>query len=302
MKIQFCLVLALLATTAAAQAQEFSGGLTFSYGTIDSDDAGTDVSATGIDGRMKMAFENGATIGLQVGKIDLGIDGVPFDLTGEFVGIDGAYRFTNGMSLGAFAEQLSVGIDVLSDDLSLKSYGLTAGYEMEHLDLGAFVGASTTSPDLGIDVRNYGLTAQYGASSQLTFGGAYLNANLESGGTDVDISFTGIAATYAFTDAVMAFGGFSRSSIDLADVDVDTMGLGVGYDLTQVAGFASTVSLELARTTLSSGGFESDLDTLRFGVTFPFAKTGTALPMNSVADSVLNPRHGAFNAALTSAF
>jgi Gram-negative porin len=302
MKPQFCFVLAVLATPAVAQAQEFSGGLTLSYGMIDSDDSDTDVSATGVDSRMKVAFDNGATIGLKVGKIDIGIDGVPFDLTGEFIGIDGAYRFTNGMSLGAYAEQLNLGIDVLTDDLSLKSYGLTAGYAMDSLDLGAFVGASSTSPDLGIDVSNYGLTAKYSASPQLTFGGAYLNANLESGGTDVDVGFTGIAATYAVTESVMAFGGFSRSSIDLADIDIDTMGIGVGYDLTQMAGFASTVSLELARTTLSSGSSDSDLDTLRFGVSFPLGQKGTVLPMNSVADSILNPRHGAVNAALTSAF
>lgn len=173
---------------------------------------------------------------------------------------------------------------------------------MAGLDLGAFAGRTTTSPDIGIDITNTGVTAKYTAVPQLTFGGAYVNANLEIGGTDVEISFTGIAATYAVTDAVMAFGGFSRTSIDLASVDIDTMGLGVGYDLSQMAGFATTVSLEVARTTLSSGGFDSDLDTVRLGLTFPLGRKGAALPMNSVADSILNPRHGAVNAALTAAF
>ncbi|MCC6519054.1 MAG: hypothetical protein IT543_09420, partial [Tabrizicola sp.] len=49
-------------------------------------------------------------------------------------------------------------------------------------------------------------------------------------------------------------------------------------------------------------GTGTDLDAVRLGLTVPFGAKGPALPMNSVADSILNPRHGAFNAALTSAF
>ncbi|RYE48377.1 MAG: porin [Hyphomicrobiales bacterium] len=302
MKSQFCLVLAVLAVPATAQAQEFGGGITLSYGMIDSDDDSTDISSTSIDGRFNLAFENGVDVALEVGTINIGIEDVPFDLTGDFVALDVGYRMSNGMTLGGYVEQLSVGIDVISDDLTLKSYGLSAGYEMDDVDLGVFVGRSKTDPDIGIDVKNFGLTAQYAAAPNLTFGGAYLNANLESGGADLDVSFTGIAATYAFTDAIVAFGGFSRSSIDIADVDIDTLGIGLGYDLSEMAGFATTVSLELARTTLSSGGFDSDVDTLRLGLTVPLGQKGSSLPINSVADSILNPRHGAINAALTSAF
>jgi len=65
-----------------------------------------------------------------------------------------------------------------------------------------------------------------------------------------------------------------------------------------MTGFSATVSLEAARTDLAP----SDIDTLRLGLTLPLGKKGPMLPMNSVADSVLNARHGALNAALTSAF
>lgn len=77
------------------------------------------------------------------------------------------------------------------------------------------------------------------------------------------------------------------------------MGIGLGYDLGAKAGFSATVSLEVAKTDFGTG---SDMDAVRLGLTVPFGAKGPALPMNSVADSILNPRHGAFNAAMTSAF
>lgn len=85
MKSQFCLVLAVLAVPAAAHAQQISGGLTLSYGITSPEGTSTDLKATGLDGRMTIDFDNGATFGVQVGKINIDIEGAPFDLTGEFI-------------------------------------------------------------------------------------------------------------------------------------------------------------------------------------------------------------------------
>ncbi len=302
MASKLCTVAILLALPVAAQAQTVTGGLTLSYGSLDGGDATADLAMRGLDGRLNIDFENGFSFGMQAGWATVDVEGAPFDLTGEFIGLDGRYRFSNGMTVGGFVEQLTFGIDPLPVDISLKSYGLTAGYDMNGLEIEAFAGRTSVSPSVPVDITNRGLSAKYTAVPKLTLGATYLKATLKNGGASEDIDFRGIAATYEITDALMAFGGASQSSIGLVGLDFDSIGFGLGYDLAQMTGFSSTLSLELARTTQSSGGFSADLDTVRVGVSFPLGQKGTALPMSSVADAILNPRRGAFNTALTAAF
>ena len=287
-------------------AQEISGGVTLGFGDHDIDEISQGLRTTSLDGRMGMAFDNGIIFGVQAGYIDINIDDVDVDLDGNFFGFDLGYRFTNGMSLGAYVEELTLSADILPIDISLRTIGLSGGYSMEGLDFGAFIGETTTSPDIGaiadIDISNFGLTAKYSAVPNLNLGAAFLRANIDTPGDDVDIDLIGLAATYDINEQFSVFGGVSRTSLDLADLDVTTFGLGVGYDLSGMAGIASTVSLELARTDLSTGGDDADLDTIRLGLTFPLGGSGTEAPLNSVADSIFNPRRGALNAALTGAF
>ena len=176
------------------------------------------------------------------------------------------------------------------------------GYSTGDLELGMHLGRSSTSPDIGIDIDDFGLSAKYAAMPNLDIAGAFQRATLSLGPDDADIDLIGLAAAYDINDQFSLFAGVSRTSVDLADLDVTTMGLGVGYDLSEMAGVASTVSLELARTDLSSGGPDGDIDTVRLGLTFPIGGKGTEAPLNSVADSIFNPRRGAVNAALTGAF
>lgn len=153
-----------------------------------------------------------------------------------------------------------------------------------------------------MDIDNVALTAKYAAMPNLDIGGAFLRATLDVGGTDIDVDMIGLAAAYDINEQFSLFGGVSRTSQDDLDLDVTTMGLGVGYDLSQMTGMASVVSLELARTDLSAMGGSTDLDTVRIGLTLPLGGKGTEAPLNSVADSIFNPRRGAVNAALTGAF
>lgn len=297
MKKPALLALVLTVAPIALQAETVTGGLTLSY--TKQDTGGPDMKTTGVDGRMKVDFENGFTFGITAGKSKTSQSGSPVELDGEFFSLEGGYRFSNGIKVGAFADRLTIGVNLLPIDLSLKTNGLSLGYEGNGYEVEAFVGDTTLSPlVLPFDVRNVGLTASYTGTPGLEVGGAFLRAELSDGSASENIDFKGVAATYVFKDSFMVFGGIAKS--DFFDtLALDTTGIGVGYDLGPATGFSSTLSLELART--DSGG-SSDIDTVRIGLTVPFGKKGPMLPMNSVADSILNPRHGAFNAAITAAF
>lgn len=303
--MQRLLALALLTVSAPclATAQELSGGVTLGFGNHNISDIDQDLSTASLDGRVNLAFDNGVTFGVNAGYLDLGIDGAPFDITATFVGLDVGYKMSNGLSFGVFAEQLTGQAGIIPFDLSLKSIGAEFGYATGNLELGAHIGRTSISPDiLPIDADTLGLTAKYAAMPNLMVGGTFQRATLSLGSDEADVDLIGLAAAYGVTDQISLFGGVSRTSIDEVDGDVTTMGLGVGYDV-NVGGVASTVSLELARTDLSIGGGGSiDLDTVRLGWTFPLGGKGTEAPLNSVADSIFNPRHGAVNAALTGAF
>jgi len=300
MKRSLSLLLVTICTPALVAAQDISGGVTLGFGQHDV--AGQNLSTSSLDGRVKMAFSNGLTFGVSAGYLDLGLDGIPVDLSADFIGLDLGYRFSNGASVGGYVERLNASISGLPIDLALKSFGAEVGYTMSDLDLRASLGRSSTSPDIGIDIDNVGLAAQYTPMANLDIAGALLRATLSSAGTEVDIDMIGLAAAYDVNDQVAIFGGLNRTTVDLLDADFTTMGLGVGYNLAAMTGVTSVVSVELARTKFDVGGGGDALDTLRLGLTFPLGEKGTEAPLNSVADSIFNPRRGAVNAALTSAF
>jgi hypothetical protein len=301
MKNKALLTLALAVVPALASAEiTVTGGATLTYGKLDGAFGPNDVKEKGLDGRMKLDFGNGILFGVQVGMIDMPVSGTPISLEGEFIALDAAYRFANGMRVGAYADRLTMGIDLSPIDLTLKTSGLSVGYEGQGFDVEAFVGNTSISPPvLPVDIDNLGVAVSYTGQPGLEAGATWLRAELSNGGASENIDFKGVAASYVFKDAFIVYGGMSKADFFLAGSDLDTMGLGLGYDLGAATGFSATVSLELARTDFGTG---TDLDAVRLGLTVPFGAKGPALPMNSVADSILNPRHGAFNAALTSAF
>lgn len=299
-KTLLALSLAVAPGLASAQSVTVSGGLTLSYGEIDGGFGASDIKARGLDGRMKVDFGNGATVGMQVGKIDMPIPGTPVSLEGEFIALNGVYRFGSGVRIGGYVDRLTMGVDLSSIDITLKTNGFSLGYEGQGFDVEAFIGNTSISPPiLPVDIDNLGVAASYTGMPGLELGATWLRADLSAGGTSENIDFSGVAASYVFNQSFIVFGGISQADFFIASAELDTMGLGLGYDLGAATGFSATMSLELARTDL---GTSSDIDTVRLGLTVPLGSKGPALPMNSVADSILNPRHGAFNAALTSAF
>lgn len=302
MKRSLGLLLLSLSAPSLAMAQDISGGVTLGFGQHEMSDVSQEMKTTSLDGRVNFAFESGLTFGVSAGYLDLGVDGAPIDINANFVGLDLGYRFRNGLSAGVYVEQLTGSIGLVPIDISLKSIGVEVGYTMSNLEFGAQIGRTSTSPDIGIDIDNIGLTAKYQALPNLDIAGAFLRATLSTPGSDIDIDLIGLAATYDVNEQISVFGGISKTSLDIVNLDITTMGLGVGYDLSQQIGVASQVSLELARTDLSLGGPSADLDTIRLGLTFPLGGKGSEAPLNSVADSIFNPRHGAVNAALTGMF
>ena len=302
MKHGVAVFLVAISTPAIVAAQDISGGVTLGFGDHSISGIDQDMTTASLDGRVNLAFANGVTMGVEGGYVDIGVDGVSSNISAHFVGVSLGYRMANGFSFGAYAEQLTGQVSGLPIDLSLKSIGAELGYETGNLGLGLQVGRTSVSPDIGVEADTLGLTAKYAAAPNLDIAGAFLRANISVGGSDTDVDLLGVAAAYDINEQFSLFGGVSKTSVGDIDVDFTTVGLGVGYDLSEMAGIASTVSLEVARTDISLGGSSEDLDSVRLGLTFPLGEKGTEAPLNSVADSIFNPRAGAINAALTGAF
>lgn len=288
-----------------AAAQEFSGAITLGYGMTDLSDVSEDITTTTLDGRFGMDLGNGFRFGadLSVGRGK--IDGVPESLTASMIGVYGAYSFDGGFSLGAYVEDAELDIEGAPTDLSATSYGLMAGYDMGQARFGGFLGRTTTDPDLpaGIDVRDFGLTLRYAAAPEFTLGASFVRTEVSDGVTDVDLDFLGVAGAYTIDPTWSLFGGISNASVDLIDADVTTFGLGVSYDLSSKLGAGSSLSLELARSNASvGGGGDGHLNTVRLGLSIPLGSQGFTVPMNSVADSIMNPRHSALSSTVLSVF
>ena len=303
MTIKTSLGIAVLATIPMfAQAQEFSGGVTLGYGSSNISGVTQDITTRTFDGRVEVAFGNGLSFGARYDRIDASVDGVALDLTGDMIGLDIGYAFGNGFAVGLYNEKAKIGIDGVPGSISARSYGLEASYETQGLDFGAFYGRKSSDLLTGVDMNDYGITMRYAMNDQLELGGNFMRTRLSSGGSSVDFDMIGVAGSYAFSDQWTAFAGINRASVDLASLDITTIGLGVSYDLSSMANFPGIASLELARTDLDLGGSSGSIDTVRIGFTIPFGANANKVPLNSVADSIMNPSHAVLSSTVLSAF
>ena len=293
-----------LAMPLSAIAQEFQGAVTLGYGMSDVSDISEDIDTLTFDSRLGYDFGNGIRVGADFDSVRGKMDGISQDVTGSVLGVYGAYAFANGATLGVYAEEANLDIDGVTIDLSATSFGLMGGYETATSQFGGFVGKTTTDPDLpaGVDIRDFGLSFRHAASDQFTIGGSFVRSEISGPGGDVDLDFIGVAGAYEINPSWTVFGAISKASLDLVDADLTTFGLGVTYDLSSVFHFGSSVSLELARSDASLGGLDGDLDTVRLGFNIPLGAREFNVPMNSVADSVMNPRHSAVSSFVLSAF
>lgn len=297
MKKSTLLALMISAAPLAAQAESITGGVTLSY--TQHNVSSNDIKTMGVDGRLALQMDNGLRFGFDAGYARMSPEGAPYDYDAEFFSLDASYGFGNGMRAGLFADRLTLGIGISSIDLTISTNGLLLGYEGNGFEGEMFYGDSSLNVPLPVDVTNFGIAGHYTGMDGLDVGATFVRAHVKDGSDSANIDFKGVAATYLATPAIMVFGGVGSMDVGVSSGGgVDSFGLGVSYDLGGSTGFASSVSLEVGRT--SQGG--SDANVVRLGLTIPLGKSGPVLPMNSVADAVLHPRHGALVAGATAGF
>lgn len=294
----------------AALAQDFSGAVTLGYSHTDISDADAKMNGLSLDGRLSYSLGNGLSFGTRFDTFRLDAANADLDITGTLMAIDASYAVSDAFSAGVFYEHAEVGASMAGTSISSiaasNTYGIEGSYKTGALEFGGFVATSTPGGLLGaslagadLDIRHLGLSAAYAPAGNLTIGGSFINTNLDSGaaGVDVDIKYLGLATVYDLNDSYTLFGGLSRTWLKESGVDASltTIGLGLSYDLGALAGMPLSASVELARTTADLGGSDTDINSIRLGLTIPLGGEGAKAPLNSTADAILNPSHSAIS-------
>ena len=287
----------------AASAQTFTGGFTLGYGTGEVSinpplpSGSFDLNSLTIDGRIGIDLGNGWSVGGRVDRANIEQDLVPIDIAGNLMSVNAAYSFGGGAWVGLYAEDASISIDVISIDIGSTQYGIEGGYKGAGYAVSGFYGADD-------DISHMGFAASWTGTPKLTVGGSFTRTNIDAFGADIDVDYFGIAGTYDINDKLNVFAGIGQSSIDDFDGDMTTYGVGLGYDMSGFSKIPMVASIELARSEISAFGASDiiDLDTVRIGLTIPFGSAASKAPLNSVADSILNPSHSAISQTILMAF
>jgi hypothetical protein len=288
-----------IALPAMVAAQALNGTATVGYGYNDVM-GGANIHTPSIDGRFDYDTGNGLHFG---GDIS-GLRGSANSLTGKVSalvgGLNGSYRFSNGFNVGAYGESASVNVTGMAGDRSVNSIGLMGGYDVETAKVSAFFGNSKTRPSLpaGAKMRDYGIMGRFSASDQFTVGGSLVRSTISGGGASADLDFAGIAGAYRMGQSVTVFGGLTDSNLNTLG-SVTTFGLGASFDLSTHMSEGTNVSVEIARSNVTGAGH---MNTLRVGLSVPIGSSSNSVPLNSVADTAMNPRHNALSSAILSAF
>lgn len=294
-------------TSTAAVAQDFSGAVTLGYSHTKQSELDATLNGLTLDGRLAFNMGNGVTFGVRYDAFNLNTANQPIDINGNFVGLNVNYDVSDAFSAKVFLEDAAIGAKLgpasLTDIASIKSFGIEGHYKTGGMDFGAFYaqnklgGAAGLIAAMGdLDVSSFGLSAKYDAADNFVVGGSFMRTHIDVGavpGADADIDYIGIAAAYGINDQFSVFGGLSQTKQSEAELKVNTIALGGSYDLTDRAGFPLIASLELARTTLKQPTMpiSPDVDSIRLGLTMPLGKGSVKAPLNSTADSILNPSH-----------
>ncbi|WP_370283493.1 hypothetical protein [Pseudooceanicola sp.] len=295
----------LAASCGGAQAQDWTATATLGYTHYDAESGG---KADGItaDVSSKLSFGNGVSVDLDLGvmrqKDDTGADATITTLA-----LAPRYTFADtGLSFGAYLERSDLDVG-LAGDTAITSYGLTAGFEQDTWSVSGFYGRSETDPSLpaGVDLEDYGLRAAARFAPGLTLAGGWTHTEISGPGGSADAEVIDAAVTWQANADLGVFAAASLGEVSSggASIDVDSYGIGASYYVGNQVGVPATVSLELGRTRIGSGGTSEDLNIVRLGVTMPLGGTPAAkLPLNSLAGKVQNARHSAISSAVIAAF
>lgn len=280
---------AVASAAGAASAQSaFDSTFTLGYSNSSTDAGDYSSVSLGIANEIRL---NNITIDADIDFARLDLDDTSADLDLRRFALAPRYRFSNGLVLGAYFQRVTAELDnagfLTGLDGDADSYGLILGYENENLTVEGFIGETETDPDIpNTDITDFGVTADYDASERLSVAGLFARTTVDAPGGEVDADAIGIAASYDVTEAFQVFGSYGNFDVSDIDLDGNSVAIGVGYDIDDIGQLPPvTVSLELARTTLESGGQSEDIDTVRLGLSVPFGEGVSDVPLNSAASS-----------------
>lgn len=284
---------ALLAVPGAGLAQAVDGAITLGYGYSSVSNDRPDVSSYSADGQGTVGFQNGFSLDLS-GSLQH-----DNPKRGSNAGVLAAgsvlnYRFLSGPVVGAYLEYASMDSNgLLGRNINATSYGVTGGYENDLFHAKLFFGGTNATAIVGAtsDWTDYGVIASYTPMQSATLAGYWMRSDIDARRYDTKATSFGIAGDYAFYSGFSAFGGINRLNFDALDVNATSFGVGVGYDLSQATRLPAQLSLELARTVVDPVGRNTNVDTVRVGVTIPLGLRDGSAPLNSVANNVISPRH-----------
>ncbi len=299
-KTHTLLTCTLLALPGAALAQEFSGAATLGYAHTSASNGGGDANTLTLDGVGTLGFQNGFSLNMDGSFSNVDSDSAGGDLNVTDLGLELRYRMYSGAVVGGYIDYVDFSDNgTLSGDVDATSYGLMGGYAGELLRVEGNIGwtdASATGVGSTSDWMDYGLNVTYTPTQNTKIAGHWQLSDVNTTVNGSNLYSVGVGANHNFGSGIVGFGGIDYVDFSAANVDATSFGAGVGYDLSQVSGIPGMVSLELARTNLDAGGGANvDVDTIRLGFTLATGARGTGAPLNSVADSVMRPRHNALS-------
>lgn len=306
-KSNIFVISSLLALPGAGLAQDFSGAATLGYAHTSVSNGGGDANSYTLDGRGDIAFQNGFNLGLDGTLARIDPDGGGGDISVADLGVKLQYQTRTGAMFGGYVDYVDLDLDgAFGGSADATSYGLTGGYGNNLIRAEANIGwtdASVSGLGSTSDWMDYGINVAYTPTENTRIAGHWQLSDLDTSFGGTNLASYGVGASHNFGSGFVGFGGVTRVDYDAANVDATSYGVGVGYDLGHVSTVPAQISLELARTNLDAGGgADVDVDTIRLGVTIPFGRTGGSAPLNSLADSIMAPRHNAISTLADNVF
>ncbi|MDO5756617.1 MAG: hypothetical protein Q4P24_03750 [Rhodobacterales bacterium] len=284
---------ALLAVPGAGLTQAVDGAITLGYGHSSVSNGRPDMSSYSADGQGTVLFQNGFSLDLS-GSLqhDNPRHGSNAGVLAGGAGLN--YTFLSGPVVGAYLEYASMDSNgLVGRNVNATSYGVTGGYDNDLFQAMLFFGGTNATAIRGStsDWTDYGVTVAYTPMQSTTLAGYWMRSDITAPRGNTTATSFGVGGDYAFFNGFSAFGGINRLNFDALNVDATSFGVGVGYDLSQIARLPAQLSLELARTIVDPIGPNTNVDTVRVGVTIPLGLRDGSAPLNSVAANAISPRH-----------
>lgn len=281
---------ATLLTPAAVLAQDFTGSATLGFGHGEGSAAILDADSVTLDGDVRYDLGNNFALTARANTAGVTVGDVTTEA--HVIALGARYGFAPNAWAGIFAEYSRVGAFGEQDEDT--ALGLEGGYTFGDAVVEGFWSKSK-------ELESVGFAGQYAFGTDLTVAANLTHTEVELITAGQDVNTFGVAAAYDLGNNVTLFGGASRTNLVGQMADVTTFGFGGAYALGEQF-MNSTVSLELARSTVDGTATDGDLDTVRVGITLPFGGAAAKAPANSVAGSVFAPAHNAVNQAVLAAF